>query len=99
MDSNFKILYTKYKKRVYSICLLILKNHYLAEEASQEAFLKAYKNLDSLKDPAKLEAWIASIASKCAIDIYRKNKNVVNIDNEALHIDKGTVLPLLFFLL
>ena len=85
MSSYFKVLYTTYYKRVYSTCLLILKNHSLAEEAAQEAFIKAYNNIDKLKDPSKFGPWVASIASNCAIDLYKSNKNVLIIeDNETL---------------
>lgn len=83
LTTSFKVLYTTYYKKVYSTCLLILKNHHLAEESTQEAFIKAYRNIDKLKDPTKFGVWIASIASNCAINIYKENKNnnVVNIED------------------
>ncbi|MBO8169623.1 MAG: RNA polymerase sigma factor [Thermoanaerobacteraceae bacterium] len=85
MSGYFKVLYTTYYKRVYLTCLLILKNHSLAEDAAQEAFIKAYKNIDKLKDPSKFGPWVASIASNCAIDLYKSNKKVINIeDNKTL---------------
>ncbi|SMB86085.1 RNA polymerase sigma-70 factor, ECF subfamily [Desulfonispora thiosulfatigenes DSM 11270] len=84
MNSYFKVLYTTYYKRVYSTCFLILKNHYLAEESAQEAFIKAYKNIDKLKDASKFGAWVAVIASRCAIDIYRDNQKVVAIEDNDL---------------
>ena len=85
MSSSFAILYSTYLKRIYSTCLMILKNHHLAEEAVQESFMRAYNNMHELKDPAKFEAWIVSIATNCAIDLYKTNQKCIPIaDNEVL---------------
>ncbi len=72
----FKLYYLKYYQRVYATCLLILKNYALAEEATQEAFLKAYTKLSTLKDQEKFGAWVAAIATKLSIDIYNQNKKL-----------------------
>jgi len=81
MSSSFEILYSTYVKKIYSTCLLILKSHHLAEEAVQESFISAYNNMHKLKDPAKFEAWIASIATNCAIDLYKTNQKLIPIEN------------------
>jgi len=78
----FQSLYKKYYQRVYGTCFLILKNTALAEEATQDAFLKAYTNIHTLKDPAKFGAWVAAIATKQAINIYNRNKKVLTIAEE-----------------
>lgn len=82
MNLHFKVLYATYYKKVYSTCLMLLKNHSLAEDATQEAFLKAYKNISSLKDVNKFGGWVASIATRCAIDIYNQNKKNVLLDQQ-----------------
>lgn len=80
MNASFKLIYTTYFRKVYSICLLILNNPHLAEDATQETFLKAYRNIDKLQDLKKFEAWIKVIATNTAIDIYNSNKNTINFD-------------------
>ncbi|MGI6587673.1 MAG: RNA polymerase sigma factor [Peptococcia bacterium] len=80
----FKILYLKYYQKVYITCFLILKNSALAEEATQEAFLKAYMNIHTLKDPEKFGAWVAAIATKHAINLYNRNKKVLVFDDYEL---------------
>lgn len=81
----FKALYMKYYQRVFNTCYLILKNSALAEEATQEAFLKAYTHIQTLKDPEKFGAWVASIATKQAINIYNRNKKVFAIGEQELN--------------
>jgi RNA polymerase sigma-70 factor (ECF subfamily) len=78
----FKALYMKYYQRVYGTCFLILKNTALAEEATQDAFLKAYTKIHTLKEPEKFGAWVAAIATKQAINIYNRNKKVFTIDEK-----------------
>ncbi|MDD4665957.1 MAG: sigma-70 family RNA polymerase sigma factor [Clostridia bacterium] len=80
----FKVLYMKYYQKVYVTCLLILKNTTLAEEATQEAFLKAYTKIETLKNPEKFGAWVASIAAKQAINLYNRNKKVLIFDEQEL---------------
>jgi DNA-directed RNA polymerase specialized sigma24 family protein len=42
-----------------------LKDHRLAEEAVQEAFLAAYENLASLRDPSRFPGWFRKILISC----------------------------------
>jgi len=44
----------------------ISRNREIAEDATQEAFLKAYSKLKRLHDPDKLGPWMAVIAINCA---------------------------------
>ena len=90
MGEYFKILYTTYYQRVYKCCLFILNNPALAEDAAQDAFLKAYENLSELRDLSKFGAWVASIATKNAINLYNRNKRSLPLDNETIfhRIDK-----------
>lgn len=79
---HFRVWYAAYYKRVYHSCLLILKNPALAEDATQDAFLKAYESIDTLKDPEKFGPWVAAIATKKAINIYNRNKRIYQIDGQ-----------------
>ncbi len=50
-------------------------NRFDAEDLAQETFIKAYKKLDTLKDPDKAKSWLYSIARNTVMDFFRKNKN------------------------
>lgn len=81
---QFNVLYTTYYKKVYSTCLFILKDPILAEDATQEAFTKAYAKIDTLKNSQVFGQWINSIAARTAIDMYREKKKVFVMEDSAL---------------
>ena len=73
-NDAFGQLFRKYKKRIYSICLSIIKDPHDAEDVLQEIFIRAYLGLDQLKDKNKFSAWIESIARNCSRDFLRRNR-------------------------
>src|SRR5947209_16810879 len=58
----------------YSIATSVLKSSHEAEEAVQEAVLKAWRSLDGLEDPAALVAWVARITRNVALDLKKKRQ-------------------------
>ena len=70
------------EKSMYKLAMGILRNEADAEDAMQDAILKAYSNLAQLKDRSKFRPWILSIVHNCSIECIRKRKNVVDIEDE-----------------
>jgi RNA polymerase sigma-70 factor (ECF subfamily) len=61
-DSHlFHELIRPYERRVYVMALSFLHNEADAEDAAQEAFLKAFRNLASFRGEAKFGTWLVSI--------------------------------------
>jgi RNA polymerase sigma factor (sigma-70 family) len=77
----FSTIITRYKARVYGLALSFLKDFDLASDASQEAFLRAYLNLHQLDDPARLGAWLSSIASNICRMWLRAMKETLPLDH------------------
>ncbi len=46
----------------------------LAEDAVQEAFLKAFRTLDRYRPQSNFRAWVRTIAIRCAIDLVRRRR-------------------------
>ena len=46
----------------------------LAEDAAQEAFLRAFRALDRYRPQSSFRAWIRTIAIRCAIDLMRRRR-------------------------
>jgi RNA polymerase sigma-70 factor, ECF subfamily len=46
----------------------------LAEDASQEAFLRAFRALDRYRPQSNFRAWIRTISIRCAIDLVRRRR-------------------------
>lgn len=83
-DSDaFSNLVIKYQKQVFSVCYRMLGTPTAAEDASQEAFIRAYQALDSYDQNRSFATWLLSIASNYCIDQIRKRKvTMLSMDNE-----------------
>ncbi len=67
-----RTLYNEYGRLVYAVAYRVLGQRELAEEAAQQTFVSAWKAADRIdvnRDPA---SWLATIAKRAAIDIYRR---------------------------
>lgn len=71
---KFESIYGTYRYRMYWICMDILKDRHLAEDALQEAFLSIVKRLDTVEDidSKRTACYVCLIAKSRAIDLYRK---------------------------
>ena len=79
----FSKLVEKYQRPVYSVCYRMLGTPTGAEDAAQEAFIRAYKALDRYDPKRSFATWILSIASNYSIDQLRKKKvTILSLDND-----------------
>ena len=70
----FHELIRPYERRVYVMALSFLKNDADAEDAAQEAFLKAFRNLSSFRGDSKFGTWLISITLNEARSRLRQQK-------------------------
>lgn len=70
----FGRLIEAYQGPVYNLAYRMLGNRGEAEEAAQEAFIRAYTKLDSYDPTRKFSTWMLSIASNYCIDLLRKRR-------------------------
>ena len=78
----YATLVDHYKSYAYTIALKILNNKPEAEEAAQDAFIKAYHYLKSFNRQARFSTWLYRIVFNTAISYKRKNKvQFQTIDN------------------
>ena len=88
-------MYDGYGRLVYSIAYRILGNRSLAEDASQQTFLQAWRSsatFDADRDPAP---WLATIARRAAIDIQRaeRRRTTVPLGDADINDSALVVLP------
>ena len=67
-------LYRRYYRGMYSVSLRILNHSAEAEDAMQEAFIAAFKQLDSFKGEVTFGSWLKKIVINRSIDLLRKRK-------------------------
>lgn len=85
-ENSFEVLLLKYKDRVFSQLLIMVKNRDLAEDLFQETFIKVVNTLKLGKynHEGKFLPWVKRIAHNLAIDHFRKLKKL----NEVYNRDK-----------
>jgi RNA polymerase sigma-70 factor (ECF subfamily) len=73
-DAAFAELREIYSQRVYRQLLTITKNREDAEDALQDAFLRAYLALHTFEGRSSFYTWLTRIAINCAMMILRKRR-------------------------
>lgn len=82
-DAAFTTMMEIYQKRVYSVAYGIVRNPDDAMDVAQETFFRAWARISSWRGEASLSTWLCRIASNLALDIVRKNKRVIPVDEIA----------------
>ena len=75
-DAFAELLYS-FQDAVYNLCYRMLNDPYEAEDAAQEAFLRAYDNLKKYDNNRAFSTWLLSIAAHYCIDQIRKRRMVM----------------------
>ncbi|MCB0727893.1 MAG: RNA polymerase sigma factor [Ignavibacteria bacterium] len=71
---SFRDLFMKNVDRVHSLCLRISADIHLAEDLTQEVFIKAWEKLDTFKFECKFSTWLHSIAVNLFLTHVRSDK-------------------------
>jgi RNA polymerase sigma-70 factor (ECF subfamily) len=66
---------------VFSIAYRVLGDTGLAEDATQQTFVQAWRAAGSYDPSRALAAWLTTIAKRVAIDVHRRERRHRNLDN------------------
>ena len=72
-DEAFSILVQKYQKSIHALVWRKIGDFHIAEEITQDTFLRAYKSLATLKDPNLFAGWLYVIANRLCINWSQQN--------------------------
>jgi RNA polymerase sigma factor (sigma-70 family) len=75
---RYRELVERHERRVFAVAWSRLGDAALAEEVTQEAFIRAYRRLWLLGDGAKFAGWIATIARRLAINFGLRHRRELN---------------------
>lgn len=81
----FRSIFECHHRLVLRFLYGMVGEHGLAEELTQETFMRAYRNIHSLRDEAMLSTWLCGIAKNAASNALRSRRreaNTVEIDGE-----------------
>jgi RNA polymerase sigma factor (sigma-70 family) len=68
----FRVLVDRYRHQAHEVALRIVRSPEAAEEAAQDAFVRAWKSLDGFRHDARFSTWLYRIVTRCALDALRR---------------------------
>ena len=96
-DEAFRLIFGRYGRPIISFIYDMVGRRDLAEELTQETFVRAYKNLKALRDDTKLSTWLFGIAKNVARESLRyKHRETDRIgfdDDRVLELSDGKQPP------
>lgn len=81
-NTAYAILVERYQHFVFTFALKLLKNNEDAEEATQDAFVKAHKYLKSYSGESKFSTWLYTITKNTCLSRLRGNKIELRSEKE-----------------
>jgi len=80
-------LYDLYCTAMYTTACNFIKDDVIAQDIMQEAFIKAFKKIESYNGKVSFGAWLKRIVINQSLDWLKKQKlDIVEIDNEVISI-------------
>ena len=80
-EEAFREIIRRYERPVFSLVYRMVRDREMAEDLSQDAFIKVLNHLDKYRPEFKLSSWLFKIANNVAIDHLRKKQlPTVSID-------------------
>lgn len=73
-EAAYRELIRRYERPVFSLVLRMVRDRQLAEDLSQETFIKALNAIGSYRPEYKFSSWIFKIANNAAIDHLRRRE-------------------------
>jgi RNA polymerase sigma-70 factor (ECF subfamily) len=78
----FSEIYSRHKKRVFSICMRIVRDFALAEDLTQETFLQVHRKITSFRGDSDFTTWLHRLAVNTVLMHMRKRVlSVVSLDH------------------
>lgn len=82
----FAAIYDRYADRVFGLCSTVTRDHGVAEDATAETFVSAWRRLEQLRDPGRLRPWLFAIARNRAIRLATRAARVVPVEVVEPHV-------------
>ena len=75
-----RTLYDEYGRLVFAVAMRVVHQRELAEEATQQTFLQAWRAAGTFEPGRDLTPWLITIARRAAIDIHRRESRRGHVD-------------------
>lgn len=96
-DSAFRLMFERHHRFILRFQYGMVGERRLSEELAQETFMRAYKNITTLREEAKLLTWLCGIARNVALNSLRsrpgKNQWIGIDDREVAELRDTQLTP------
>ncbi|MFP4622119.1 MAG: RNA polymerase sigma factor [Bacteroidales bacterium] len=83
-----ELLYRKFAKKMYGICMSYAKDRSMAQEILQDGFVKVFKKIDTFKEEGSLEGWIRRIITNTALDYLRQKSKLYEFIDDNREVEE-----------
>lgn len=80
-ERGFELIYERYHRRLLSFCRHMLGSHEEAEDALQQVFVAAHRQLSADKREVDLRPWLYAIARNRCLSVLRARRQTVALDD------------------
>ena len=96
-EEAFHLIFNRYGRPILSFINNLVQDRDLAEDLTQETFVRAHRNLSGLREDARLSTWLFGIARNVvyeAVRQARKDERKVGLDDpESLRLESTVMVP------
>jgi RNA polymerase sigma-70 factor, ECF subfamily len=94
-ESDYYSIFEQFQAVVLRFINMIVKNQWVADDLTQETFIKAYKSIDSLEDISKIKSWLIRIAYNLCLDYLKTaSKNRFDRLDSIEEVFSTNILPI-----
>ena len=76
LAQSFTALYCHYAPKVYRLCFSLTKDPQLAQDCTQDIFLKVLGKLDSFDNRSTFSTWLYAVSYNCCMDQIKRQKRL-----------------------
>jgi RNA polymerase sigma-70 factor (ECF subfamily) len=85
--ASFTALYKRFRQPLFRFCLSLTNDRELAEDATQEAFVRLHRDLPSLRSKESVRCWLFTVARNELAGAFRRTRHQVPMEEEAADTD------------
>src|SRR6185369_31660 len=86
-DETFRSIFAQHHRFVFRFLYGMVGEHDLAEDLTQETFMRAYRSMNTLRGESKLSTWLCGIAKNVALNTLRERHRefpAIEINDESV---------------
>jgi RNA polymerase sigma-70 factor (ECF subfamily) len=95
-QTAWEAIVAQYRRKVFNVAYKFVGKHDLAEDLTQDIFLKIFKSLDTFDRRANFQTWLISVSRNLCIDHYRsvrKEREIIDRDVDANQLSPPSAEP------